>query len=39
MDFDTNRQESDQALLNDTAEMTDLPPGGGVGGETALVES
>lgn len=37
MDFDTSRQESDRALLNDTAEMIDLPPGGGVGGEMAFV--
>lgn len=36
MDFDVRREKSDQAHLNDNAEMINLPPGGGGGwGESA----
>lgn len=31
------RQKSDQAHLHDDAEMINVPPGGRVGGERALV--
>lgn len=36
MDFDRSRQKSDQAHLNDMAEMINLPPGGGGGQEDGI---